>query len=109
MRDDEGYGYEWDAKLFGGPADGCLDRAIAINSENPPSTVIKVVDGNSMRRETLGEKIIEHLTRDQIEGSQRVAVYSLREVGEDDMCSYDYIGTITMSEYRERYEAEEPS
>lgn len=103
MKDDEGYGYEWDATLIGGPADGCLDRAITINGNEPPATVIRIVDGNSMQRETLGEKIIEHLTRDQVDGSQRVAVYVFREIGEDERCSYDYAGTITMDEYRAAY------
>ena len=31
MKGDEGYGYEWDAMLKGGPADGCLDIAIELS------------------------------------------------------------------------------
>jgi len=103
MSSKEGYGYEWDAMLVGGPADGCLDRAITINGNKPPKTVIRVMDGNSMRRESLGEKLIEHLTRDQVEGSQRVAVYEFRSVGEDDKCIYDYTGTMTMDDYRDAH------
>lgn len=108
MRDKEGYGYEWDAMLIGGPADGCLDRAITINGNDPPPDLIRIIDGGSMRRESLGEKLIEHLTRDQIEGSQRVAVYSLRSIGEDSKCVYDYGGTMTMDEYRSRNEGDNP-
>lgn len=107
MSGKEGYGYEWDAMLIGGPADGCLDRAITINGIDPPDTVIRIVDGSSMRRESLGEKLIERLTRDQIEGDQRVAVYSFRSLGDDEKCIYDYMGTITMEEYRSRYESDE--
>lgn len=105
MTKKEGYGYEWDAMLVGGPADGCLDRAITINGSEPPKTLIRMVDGNPMRRESLGEKLIEHLTMDQVDGSQRVAVYEFREIGEGEQCRYDYAGTITMEEYRSKYGA----
>jgi len=103
MNGNEGYGYEWDAMLVGGPADGCLDRTITINDDKPPKTLIRVVDGQSMNRESLGEKLIEMLTRDEMDGSQRVAVYLLREVDEHEKCVYDYIGTTTMEEYRAEY------
>lgn len=103
MSEDEGYGYEWEATLVGGPADGCLDRTIAINGETPPDTLIKIVDGHSMKRETLGEKLIESLTIADMDGSQRVAVYSLREVDEEERCIYDYTETTTMRNYREKY------
>jgi hypothetical protein len=103
MNGKEGYGYEWDAMLLGGPADGCLDRAITINGNNPPQNLIRIVDGRSMNRESLGEKLIERLTRGQVEGFQRVAVYGLKSVGEDHKCSYDYLGTMSMDEYRSKY------
>lgn len=100
MSDEEGYGYEWDAMLIGGPADGCLDRVISINFDDPPRSTIRIVDGNTMNRETLGEKLIEMLTREEVEGSQRVAVYNLRFVDENQKCTYDYCCTVTMDEYR---------
>lgn len=102
--EDEGYGYEWDALLIGGPADGCLDRVIEINSEKPPDILKRVVDGNEMRRETLGEKLIEYLTNSQIDDNQRVAVYRLREIVEDEKCLYDYLETIDMKLFRTKYE-----
>lgn len=104
MNKNEGYGYEWDATLIGGPADGCVDRAITINGTRPPKSVIRMMDGNPMRRESLGEKLIEHLTRAQIEGTQRVAVYEFRKIDEDEKCIYDYTGTITMDDYRLKYQ-----
>lgn len=106
MSVDEGYGYEWDAMLIGGPADGCLDRAITINGDKPPETLIRIMDGQGMRRESLGEKLIEKLTRDEIEDAQRVAVYGLRETDEEERCVYDYKEIITMGEYRAKYESE---
>lgn len=103
MTKQEGYGYEWDAMLLGGPADGCLDRAITINGENPPKTLIRIIDGTTMKRETLGEKLIEKLTRGQVDGSQRVAVYFFHSIGDDDRCVYKYSGTMTMDAYRLQY------
>jgi hypothetical protein len=105
MSHDEGYGYEWDAMLVGGPADGCLDRTISINGDTPPLMLIRIVDGHSMKRESLGEKLIEKLTRDEMDASQRVAVYSLRDLDEDEKCVYDYVETTTMQGYREKYES----
>jgi hypothetical protein len=104
MKKEEGYGYEWDALLIGGPADGCLDRVIEINGEEPPLILKRIVDGNEISRETLGEKLIEYLTNDQIDGSQKVAVYRLREIkSEGDTCLYDYVETIKMNLFREKY------
>lgn len=99
----DGYGYEWDAQLMGGPADGCLDIVIKINGSEPPEFVTKIVDGNEMKRETLGEKIIEYLTKKTLDGNQKVAVYKLREIIED-KCFYDYLETIKMNKYRLKYE-----
>ena len=103
MTKQEGYGYEWDAMLVGGPADGCLDRAITINGNDPPSTLLRIVDGTSMKRESLGEKLIECLTRGQLEGSQRVAVYSFLSLSDDEKCTYQYVGIMTMDDYRLRH------
>lgn len=98
----EGYGYEWDAVLHGGPADGCVDRVIEMEGENPPEILKKIVDGEEMRRESLSEKIIEYLTEGELDGNQRVAVYFLRGNCEE-KCMYDYLETVTMSQFREKY------
>lgn len=105
MTANEGYGYEWDALLIGGPADGCLDRVIEINGNTPPNLLTRIVDGQEMQRESLGEKLIEYLTKDQVDGNQKVAVYKLRTVIEnDEKCLYDYLETIKMSDFRLKYE-----
>lgn len=100
----EGYGYEWDALLIGGPADGCLDRAIEINGNKPPEIFLRILDGQEIYRESLGEKLIEYLTKDHIDGNQKVAVYRLREIlDENDKCLYDYVETIKMNDFRLKY------
>ena len=98
----EGHGYEWDAVLKGGPADGCVDRVIEMEGESPPKILKRIVDGEEMSRESLGEKIIEYLTEGELDGEQRVAVYELKGETED-RCMYDYLETVTMSKFREKY------
>jgi hypothetical protein len=100
----EGYGYEWDAMLVGGPADGCLDRVISINKNNPPRHMLRLVDGNEMNRETLGEKLMMHLTNKSIDAGQRVAVYVLREHHGEETCLYQYLESISMERFRAKYE-----
>lgn len=106
MTKNEGYGYEWDAMLIGGPADGCLDRVIEINGNEPPKILRRIIDGQEIQRESLGEKLIEYLTKDQVDGNQKVAVYRLRQIDEenDDKCLYYYLETIKMSDFRAKYE-----
>lgn len=101
----EGYGYEWDAMLVGGPADGCLDRVISINKNSPPRCVFRLVDGSEMNRETLGEKLILHLSREAIDGNQKVAVYKLREHYGEETCMYQYVESTSMDRFRKKYEA----
>lgn len=100
----EGYGYEWDAMLVGGPADGCLDRVISINEETPPKHFFRIVDGNEMSRESLGEKLLIHLAKDVMDGNQRVAVYRLREHFGEETCLYQYVESTNMHEFRKKYE-----
>lgn len=105
MTKEEGYGYEWDAFFNGGPADGLFDRVIKINDNKPPEVLKKILDGHEIVRESLGEKLIEYLTHDQIDGNQKVAVYKLRQiVDEDEKCIYDYVETIRMKDFRDKYE-----
>lgn len=101
----EGYGYEWDAMLVGGPADGCLDRVISMGSNNPPRYTFRIVDGNEMNRETLGEKLIIYLSKDLMDGNQKVAVYRLREHFGEEACMYQYMESTNMKGFREKYEA----
>lgn len=102
----EGCGYEWDAMLSGGPADGCLDRVISLKENIPPRHMFRIVDGNEMNRETLGEKLILHLTRKSMDGSQRVAVYSLKNHFGEETCLYQYLETTSMENFRNKYDLE---
>jgi hypothetical protein len=100
----EGYGYDWDAKLFGGPADGCMDRVISINDKFPPKNTIIIIDGQEIKRESLGEKLIEYLTRNVIDDNQMVAVYELDEFKNNlEICNYKYVETLKFSDYRLKY------
>ena len=103
----EGYGYEWDAKLTGGPADGCLDRVIQINGKNPPPIIFRIIDGEMLERESLGEKLIEYLTRNNLDENQAVAVYKLitdsEFIEESEECHYDYVETIKFGNYKIKY------
>ena len=101
----EGYGYEWDAELQGGPADGCLDRVIKMNDKNPPKFIIRLLDGEEIKRESLGEKLIEYLARNHLDKDQKVAVYKLlSQQKEDEKCFYEYVETTIVKEYRIKYE-----
>ena len=101
----EGYGYEWDAKLNGGPADGCVDIVIQINKKTPPKFIKRIIDGEEMERESLGEKLIEHFARKNLDVNQKVAVYELIDFKEEkENCFYNYLETTTMKKYVEKYE-----
>lgn len=103
----EGYGYEWDAKLNGGPADGCVDIVIQINKKTPPKFIKRIIDGQDIERESLGEKLIEYLSQNNLDDDQKVAVYKLINFDqneESDNCSYDYVETTTMKKFRDNYE-----
>jgi hypothetical protein len=105
----EGYGYDWDAKLVGGPADGCVDRVIQINSKYPPRFFIRIIDGEELIRESLGEKLIEYLTRNNLDENQIVAIYKLttdpEEIkDESEECCYEYVETTKFGQYKIKYE-----
>lgn len=104
----EGYGYEWDAKLSGGPADGCIDRVIQINDKKPPEFIIRILDGEDLERESLGEKLIEYLTKGNLDENQKVAVYKLdfEPVNtNNERCLYEYVETTIIKQYRIKYES----
>lgn len=107
----EGYGYEWDAILKGGPADGCVDIVIQINKKTPPKFIKRIIDGQDIERESLGEKLIEYLSHNNLDDNQRVAVYKLinfdeNEKDEKDNCCYEYVESTTMKKFRDNYEIE---
>lgn len=103
----EGYGYEWDAYLIGGPADGCIDRVVQINGEKiPPKIFKKILDGEEPKRETIGEKLIEHWTLENLDENQKIAVYKLREEETNessDICKYDYLETLLFKDFKKKY------
>lgn len=100
----EGCGYEWDAMLVGGPADGCLDRVVSLNKNSPPRYTFRLVDGNEMNRETLGEKLILQMTKKSMDASQKVAVYALKEYFGEEACLYHYLESTSMGKFRDKYD-----
>jgi hypothetical protein len=103
----EGFGYEWDASLIGGPADGCVDRVVQINGEKfPPKIFKKILDGEEPKRETIGEKLIEYWTSGSLDEQQKIAVYELEGKPEDvsdDICKYKYVETLSFKEFKKKY------
>lgn len=100
----EGCGYEWDAMLVGGPADGCLDRVISLNKNIPPKYTFRIIDGNEMNRETLGEKLIINLAIKNIDKFQKIAVYVLKEHFGEETCLYQYLESTNMDKFRKNYD-----
>jgi len=98
----QGYGYEWNAFLNGGPADGCVDRVIQIKGEDPPKFIMRILDGEEIKRESIGEKLIELFAANSIDKNQKVAAYELKNVKDGD-CFYEYIETIIYKEYSKKY------
>jgi len=98
----QGFGYEWDAILNGGPADGCIDRVIQIKGENPPKFIMRILDGEEIKRESIGEKLIELFAASSIDRDQKVAAYELKST-KDGSCVYEYIETVIYKEYSKKY------
>lgn len=97
-----GYGYEWDAELIEGPGDGCVDRVIQLNNDVPPSIIMRIVDGQEIKRESLGEKLVEYFVKNNLDENQKVAVYELIH-SENDFCKYKYLETISFDIYKKKY------
>lgn len=101
----DGYGYEWDASLIGGPADGCIDRVIQTDGDiHPPEQFIKILDGG-IEREPIGKKLLQSWGEKHLPDSTKVALYRIRgnreDVDEDqDLCVYDYVESTTMGKIR---------
>ena len=57
-----------------------------------------------MDRETLGEKLMTHLTKGVMDGNQRVAVYRLKEHFGNETCLYQYVESTSMDRFRKKYE-----
>lgn len=98
----EGYGYDWDAELSGGPCDGLVDRAVQLNGKNPPQHLVKIL-GKPMKQSKIGEKVIEDWRATNADG-EKVAIYELTEHDEDEnRCQYKYVETLLAKEYRDKY------
>jgi hypothetical protein len=103
----EGYGYEWDAELIGGPCDGLLDRAVQLSGQEPPSYLGKILS-LPMKRSKIGEKVMEDWQLAVLKGKEKVAVYELVEHDDDeDKCKYVYVETVEACDYQIKYLCDE--
>ena len=99
----EGYGYEWDAELVGGPCDGLLDRVVQLDGEKtPPKNLIKVL-GKPMKKSKIGEKVLEDWSLPGLK-NKKVAIYEIIKFDDDaDYCQYGYVETLFAKAYQEKY------
>ena len=100
----EGYGYEWDAELIGGPCDGLLDRTVQLHGKEPPLYLGKIL-GLPMKKSKIGEKIMEDWQLVALKGNKKVAVYELVDPpdSEEDKCRYEYVETVVVGDYKIKY------
>jgi len=103
----EGYGYEFDAMYFGGPADGWKTNIVTFGSSLPPE--ISYVEINNV----IGCKtsIGRYFFRQEPARSARIAVYMLDERGHGDEIADDFeeelrylfIETMAYGDYLSEY------
>ena len=98
-----GYGYKWEVILLGGPGDGCKDIVINLKEDKPPKIIRKIIDGEIIRRESLGEKIIDYLAKD-IDENQKIAIYALENKFNGKKYKYQYLETIRIDEFKLKYD-----
>ena len=106
----QGFGYDWDAELIGGPCDGLTDLVISLTEPHPPRLIRKKI-GEDYDKPKLGEKMIEQWSNKPLPEDTKLAVYKLRGNledydDEDDVCTYDFVETLSAREYSNKYEKE---
>ena len=99
----EGYGYEYDAKYKGGPADGLESNVVIFNSNLPPEVTCLELHNLVSARHPLGNRLLKRRPKDAV----RVGVYKLENnpgtYCEDDVLTYNFIEIMNYSEYVSKY------
>jgi hypothetical protein len=99
----EGYGYEYDAKYNGGPADGLESNVVIFNSNTPPEVTCLELHNLVSTRAPLGTSFLKRRPSDSV----RVGVYKLENdptsYCEDDVLTYHFIEILNYSEYVSKY------
>ena len=102
----EGYGCEFDAQYFGGPADGFKNNVVVFSSDLPPEITYLDINNLPASRRPLGEGLLKQR---QTKDMTRIGVYKLENAPasycEDDDLVYHFLETMNYSEYVKKYEA----
>ena len=100
----EGYGCEFDAKYFGGPADGFENNVVVFDSAFPPKITYLDVNNLPAPRRPLGEGLLKPK---RINDTARVGVYKLENEPssycEDDDLTYHFVEMVNYGEYVKKY------
>ena len=100
----EGYGCEFDAKYFGGPADGLERNVVVFSSDIPPKVTYLEVNNVVGSRRPLGEGLLRPT---RTKPTARVGVYKLENepstYSEEDDLIYHFIETMNYDEYIKKY------
>jgi len=104
----DGYGYEWDAELVGGPCDGLIDHVIQLEGNLPPSVIYKPLNKDYLKKLKLGEKIFEIWSKESLSDDLKLAIYKIRGKvddydGSEEDLKYDYLETLTAKEFKNKY------
>jgi hypothetical protein len=103
------YGYEFDCRYRKGPFDGLKSIVISLNESVPP-TVVFEPHRKEIREEKveLGRKLLQKWAEKHVPDDTRVAAYEIYGDpadydDEEDVVPYDYVGSMSFSEYKEKY------
>jgi len=100
----EGYGYEYEARYFGGPADGLDSTVVILDSDLPPRVSYLELYNLPEGKMPIGK----HLLKQRPRSDSRVGVYGLEGDPSDydhdeDVLIYHFIETTTYKEYAARF------
>lgn len=100
----EGYGYEFDAKYIGGPADGLENSIVTFSDDKPPEVSCLELHNLIESKTPLGV----HFFKQRPANETRVGVYMLEndpnDCTHDETISYYFIEMMYYGDYVKKYE-----
>jgi len=104
----QGYGYQFDTKYVGGPADGLESSCIQLESSNPPRFLWVDVKNIPEEKPLLGEQMIKQWSNKKIPAGMKVAVYEIdgepENHSDEEVVCYRYKTTTTYAEYIKEFQ-----
>jgi len=99
----EGFGYEFEAKYIGGPADGLESCVVTLNTDIPPRMSYLEV-GKLPRKRPLGS----HIFKQRPARHSRIGVYVLEGEAssydhDDDVLVYQFLESMTYEEFVKKF------